>query len=115
MKPTIEQLNALSDYEINCAAVEKLGLPAHRGNGNLTYKDGKSELKPFDYCNDPRHYMPIAIEHGITIEFAKLVINKEDVVLCSSSVTKHLSGVFARDKTGRAICTAFLLMNQEPV
>lgn len=99
----------MSDYEINCAVKDKLKLPSHRGNGNLTYKDGKSILETFDYCNDPAAYMPIAIEHGISIKFCTIT----NTVTCSFLSMELTKERLTRPKheTGRAVCECFLLMD----
>ena len=132
MKPTIDQLNALSDYEINCAVAEKLGLYlvdrcvgfkatctqlGKSKDSVLTSKkkDGYS-VRIKDYCLDPCDYMPIAIEHGISIVF-----NQEEVETdYSKDFDQYVSDYYTvkslpKTQTGRAICIAFLLMNQEPV
>ena len=70
MKPTLEQLTMLSDYELNCAVAEKKGLPVRKRiskDGNSVYTDDLKGTGCFvDYCNTPNDYMPIAIEHGIS-------------------------------------------------
>jgi len=112
---TIEQLNALSDYEINCAVAEKLGKTIdhdHRSYGNsddAMWYEGKT-YHSAGYCKIPNDYMPIAIEHNITIDFSSVantvcavMIDRDiDLWVCSDDLPKP--------QAGRAVCIAYLLM-----
>ncbi len=117
MKPTIEQLNALSDYEINCAVTEKLGLDVRSKTSRFgaVLCSPKGEVQVFkDFCDLPNDYMPIAIEHGISIVF-----NQEEVETdYSKDFDQYMSDYYTvkglpKTQTGRAVCIAFLLMNGE--
>ncbi len=121
---TLEQLNELSDYEINCAVAEKLGFYAllheNMDDGQLYQlknKFGKSAVyvqetddDSFygkDYCNDPRDYMPIAIEHGISITHTGM--NGVTYIVVQQHNGRPISGLQGYE-VGRAVCIAFLLM-----
>ena len=122
MKPTIEQLNALSDYEINCAVAKKLGYRVEyeiQQNIGFTesfreqyphtiwgWKDNKSPCEQLCFTRTPDEYMPIAIEHGITIEF-----EDKKVMTCDEHGFNH-SEFMETSQTGRAVCIVFLLMTR---
>lgn len=113
MKPTINQLNALSDYEINCAVAEKLNLPdikIYPKSILVSVNDGEN-LNDYDPCTDPRDYIAIAIEHNISILFNVF----RDKVKCSWSDPKASYAVpyMPKAELGRAVCISFLLMNGE--
>ncbi len=94
MKPTLEQLNELSDYELNCAVAEKLGEPSDC-------------YMRKDYCNNPNDYMPIAIEHRINIEWLKA----PDAVMCTAGDYGNICRSINKESDlGRSVCIVFLLM-----
>ena len=93
---TLEQLNMLTEHEINCAVAEKRD----------DFKpDGKTYLL-FD-CNNPNDYMPIAINHQISIW-----MDNDGEVSCSYKGQQEGDRPMyvPKDQTGRAVCIAFLLM-----
>ena len=117
MKPTLDQLNELSDYEINCAVAEKLGyVVIKRGLGADVLIKTMRFSRPVNYCNTPNDYMPIASENCITIDF-----NTDDTV-CGAYTREGAdmsdynpydficSDDMPKSQTGRAVCIAFLLM-----
>jgi len=93
----IDQLNALSDAELNRAVKCKYD--------NIT--SAPYALFVADYCNTPNYYMPIAIEHGISI----IQGTPSCVVWCDWDNNASQTDEFPKNQTGRAICIAFLLMN----
>lgn len=97
MKPTIEQLNELTDYEINCAVYDKIHKDSESGDGYV--------MGHYYYCETPNRYMPIAIEHGIDI-----FINPDDVQCCDPK--GYATRKYPKAQTGRAVCIAYLLMEQ---
>jgi len=121
MKPTLEQINELSDYEINCAVAEKLGHVIYNKITRTHFNDHSNELliSPrgveqvwVDYCGTPNDYMPIAIKHGIDIIFSS---DGYDVQACGYSdkdfsSSDCWSSTMPKAQTGRAVCIAFLLM-----
>lgn len=113
---SLEQLNALSDYEINCAVADKY-LPCEyildgpekqvwlaNFIGDTSILEGYAEFNPCAVAND---YMPIAIEHGISIKLRR----KSDIGLPYASAPL-CDRVYAdsNDKIPRAVCIAYLLM-----
>jgi len=105
---TIDQLNALSENELILAVAVKSGIKHDLCEmTGIVDIDGPRGLsfERYNPLTNPSHYMPIAIEHGIDIDFAG------DKVYCEWEEKMY----FPKAQTGRAICTAFLLMNQEPV
>lgn len=110
MKPTLEQLNELSDYELRYEVATKKGYNfACLVDGERLQIPTKEGLVNYDPCNDPRDYMPIAIEHGITIELNPF---KKDVrcISTDSDGWQHVTALDSDKQTGRAVCIAFLLM-----
>lgn len=128
---TIEQLNALSDYEINCAvAIKENPDLGHAMDEQVTETTGSAvnfrlstptgdccDAGTYDYCNNPSDYMPIAIEHGISINFDGVDPNEFDKgidwVSCSYRGSECDMNFYPRKNTGKAVCIAFLLMNGE--
>ena len=116
---TLEQLNELSDYEINCAVAEKLGHIIYNKITRQHFNDHSNDLliSPrgveqvwVDYCGTPNDYMPIAIEHEITIDFME-----DDGTVCAIAIRPDIEEYVCSDdlpkaQTGRAVCIAFLLM-----
>jgi len=125
MKPTIEQLNMLNDYELNCAVAEKRGFKLYDntkcadGAVNIDLDNrgvhGALPCSTRNWVNLAGDYMSIAIEYCIDIEFHKAdktvqATNEghnytRDNEIQTSSIPK--------DQTGRAVCIAFLLMQTE--
>lgn len=118
---TLEQLNKMTDYEISCAAAEKIGLKLHAGfrlsNGDVYIEREigcNYNATPFytmNYCSNPSDYMPIAIEHGIDLHFSACGY---DVQACGYknkdfSSSSCWSGYLPKAQTGRAVCIAYLL------
>ena len=117
-------MNTQTDYEKNRAVAEKLRYVVKErfkdtGIVILEYLfDGKSVIRPVDYCNDPRDYMPIAIEHGIAIDF-----NRDKSTVCAVFTKNNadteiynpddyiFSEDLPKDKTGHAVVDAFLAMD----
>lgn len=104
MKPTLEQLNELQSFDIRYLVAEKLGLPV-----SCNLKDNRLQvatregLVDFDPVSNPNDYMPIAIEYGIDIKYTG-----GGNVFCAA----HWPSVITpKAQTGRAVCTAFLLMD----
>lgn len=137
MKPTLEQLQELTDYEINCAVVEKLGNYAllhenmdEKESFKLKRDHGKAaifvELKdktneytsPWEkrnYCDDPRDYMEIAKKYNINIGWSidrdrKNVIAQHDPSMHEQS--ERVKVILPKKQTGRAICIAYLMMEE---
>ena len=116
MKPTLEQLNELSDYELNCAAAEKLGLPLLERYGKSVFanidtrKCAPDQKGAIDYCNNSHDYMKLAIEHGISIW-----LDNDGEVSCSynGDINGQVSLYLPKAQTGRAVVIAFLLMGDE--
>ena len=123
MKPTLDQLNALSDYEINCAVAEKLGYEIQKSE-RLDSKfisvyelsnDGERKVwaAHISFVDMAKYYMEIAVGRCIDIGFT----TDRNQVWCSwvddSAIDE--THCYPKDQTGRAVCIAFLLMNQEPV
>jgi len=133
----IDQLNALSDYEINCAVAEKLGYRVEReiqANIGFTesfreqyphtiwgWKDNKSPCEQLCFTRTPDEYMPIAIKHAINISHS---IDRERKNIIAehypgfdfskgSRKQKRAKTVLPKAQTGRAVCITFLLMNGE--
>ena len=117
---TLDQLNQMTDYELNCAVAEKLGLDVRNKtisgrylstNGTAVLCSPKGEIQVWkDYCNTPNDYMPIAIEHGIDIEFDVMSADGEKVVCCTWAAAGGETEDYPRAQTGRAVCIAFLMM-----
>ena len=114
---TLEQFNELRDYEINCAVAEKLGHVIYNKITRAHFNDHSNDLliSPrgaeqvwVDYCGTPNDYMPIAIEHGISIVF-KI---QDTLVQClyTQNEDMHSLPYYDKSQTGRAVCIAFLLM-----
>jgi len=112
---TIEQLNALSDYEINCAVAEKLGKTIdhdHRSYGNsddAMWYEGKT-YHSAGYCKIPNDYMPIAIEHRISISFKDDTVTASCLIREFKKVDDFVQITEPKTKTGRAVCIASLLI-----
>ena len=127
---TLKQLEPMSDYEINCAVAEKLGyyallhenmdekelyrLKKIKGKNAIYVEepcrsdDDDVEWFQRDYCKNPSDYMPIAIDHGISINFGKV-----DYVWATKGEGFNSidSGAKELDQTGIAVCECFLLMD----
>ena len=126
---TLEQLNELSDYAINCAVAEKMGHdPEHEHRhynpklNDAMWYEGKT-YHSADYCNTPNDYMPIAIEHKINITHS-MYPGREDVTVMYMHPFGTPLDIVKRDRaeitvpceqTGRAVCIAFLLIRAEGV
>ena len=77
MKHTKEQLEGMSDFEIN-RAVGKSVLASSKHENHLSvnyeikavcFKDDKGNMKyEVDYCNNPSDIMPLVFEAGITMQ-----------------------------------------------
>ena len=121
----IDQLNEMSDYEINCAVAENLELivtgdpEVYLSENYLIRVYEKDEngdrgalwATLISFVDMARYYMPIAIEHGISIYFSTTgevsCVTYDDQGWATKG--KDLNST----KTGRAVCIAFLLMNGE--
>ena len=71
MKHTREQLDGMSDSEINKRIMVLLGYELSNWlNDNFGhYKHGESTIaKVIDYCQKWESIMPLAVEHGITLK-----------------------------------------------
>lgn len=71
---TKEQLQAMSDFEVNKALAEMLGLKISENQYmDYDYRDGRVVIidrysvgdTTVDYCNTPNDIMPLAFEHGV--------------------------------------------------
>ena len=117
---TKDTLDNMSEYEKNCAVADKLGHVidyAHRGPNpqynDVLWHEGETN-RSADYCNEPRDYMWIAIEYGITISqdienqevsciaYQKDLISGENVIM---------SRIYPNNETGEAVVDAFLMMD----
>ena len=80
MTYTTQQLQAMSDFEVNKALAEKLPYTHVIGDGKYPSqsddavhverrktKYGNIEEIGIDYCNNPNDIMPLAFERGISI------------------------------------------------
>ena len=109
MKYTPEELQRLSDFEINCLIDEILNLCA------LTLTDGDGE--PFlehpgtfveiDYCQNPSDIIPIAFENELDLN----CMGELDDNCVYWEVSSNHYKVENRSPL-RAICEVFILMNQ---
>jgi hypothetical protein len=68
-----EQLEKLSDFEINVKICESLGIKYEEGL-DVLFAAGKSTgdnvvavMGPVDYCNNPSDMMPLVFEAGISL------------------------------------------------
>lgn len=121
---TQEQLDAMSEYEINCAAKEKLlwlRYPDAKSieldsNQNCYWLErvGFSSYPVEKCCTKPEHYMPIAIEQGIGIMFAEDREYRGQCYCITEANDLNHNPIYhpTRDssQTGRAVITAFLMM-----
>lgn len=71
IKYTKEQLQAMSDFEVNKALAVLLGFKLSNWlNNNYGHYEveGTSLISPVrNYCNTPNDIMPLAFEHGISL------------------------------------------------
>jgi len=121
MKPTLEQLNELSDYELNCETAEKLGhVVLKRGMGDDILIKTMTTARPVNYCNNPNDYMPIAIKYKINIVHS--LENRDNVTAMyihpygtpmKVIIKERFEVVYPAVQTGRAVVIAFLLMGDE--
>jgi len=109
---TVEQLNELSNIELNKSVAVKMGMSIDcvtcSDDAIYAEMDPKGWNVEFNPCIDPRDYMPIAIKHGIDIEFWK----GYKQVMCHfvSDGEGKMTERYPEAQTGRAVCIAFLLM-----
>lgn len=72
MTYTTQQLQGMSDFEVNKALFKKLG-------NRCSYQEGTDGGLVFenwsiiDYCNNPNDIMPLAFERKIRLEYSHLV------------------------------------------
>lgn len=98
---TLEQLNELSDDKINHKVALKARIKhEYCGQTGIIDIDKGLGFERYNPCENPSHYMPIAIEHCIDIDFAG------DQVYCEFEEKMF----YPKAQTGRAVCIAFLLM-----
>ena len=93
MKPTLEQLNEMTDYAINCDVRNKL----------------RAELPTAGYCNNPNDYMPIAIEHGISPVFYKQADSMQAYLNNGQTEIGSVYPILP-ELVGKMLMIAFLLM-----
>ncbi|MDP5205461.1 hypothetical protein ORI99_00150 [Alishewanella sp. SMS9] len=71
MKHTKEQLQGMSDFEVNYALADLIGFKEIKKSGDSgLILDWHStppgfKINKADYCNNPSDIMPLAFEHGI--------------------------------------------------
>lgn len=97
----------MTPYEKNCAVSEKLGLeiqPRISTDGNKVCELVNHIAVFKDYCNDPRDYMKLAIEHEITIY---MDIGR---VKCFDPIGALDVRWHPKSQTGHAVVDAFLKM-----
>jgi len=117
-----EQLDAMKNYEINLAVAEKLGYYTGVASGKCSisihpFRESGSTARFFNPYEVPNDYMPIVIEHHISIDFdvnrnvcAVFTINYSDDYKTSDFVA---SRDLPKDQIGRAVCECFLMMETE--
>ena len=115
MTYTPKQIESMSDNEKILAVAIKAGIKHDvcemTGTVDIDSERGLS-FERYNPLENPAHYMPIAIEHEINIEF-----DRDSHKVSSHFWTKdfqtgfHHSGFFDKDQTGRAVCECFLLMD----
>ena len=106
----IDQLNALSDFELRVAVGEKRGFNVScLVAGERVQIPTREGLISYDPVTNPAQYMPIAIEHGISCITSKGL----DSLWAKCEEENEVSPVYPlhSDFMGRAVCTVFLLMN----
>ena len=103
----------MTDYEINCAVAEKLGLELEHDHRNYSPQSdsvmwyaGKT-YHDADYCNDPRDYMKLAIEYKIDITYGNI---EGQVWATARDDNGPLIDSGTKTETGRAVCEVFLMM-----
>ncbi|MBL4795906.1 MAG: hypothetical protein JKY50_00675 [Oleispira sp.] len=107
---TLEQLNELSENELILAVAIKAGIKhdvcEQTGIVDVDAERGLS-FERYNPLTNPSHYMPIAIEHDITIYI------DNGKVKCFDPVGEIDTGWLLKAQTGRAVCIAFLLMETD--
>lgn len=109
-------INKLSNNEINISVtleLLKIRYPNAKSfeydkQQNCFWKEevGVSSYEIYDYCNEHNDYMPVAIEHEISIEFY------DGLVECEAKNYKHTSEWMSKADTGRAVCECFLMTRE---
>lgn len=115
MTYTTEQLQGMSDHEINCAIAVKLNIDHYTATGLLfTSKkhDGDNVISVSgvtDYCNNPNDIMPLAFEFGLGVE--KSPLRKEWIArTCEVNMSNNQFRCFVDANPLRAIACCLLMI-----
>lgn len=117
MTYTTQQLQAMTDHEINCALAVKLNADHYTATGLLfTAKkhDGDNVVSVSgvtDYCNNPNDIMPLAFERGIGIEKNPLRIEWISRT-CEVNMSNKQFRCFIDKNPLRAIACLILMMDE---
>lgn len=117
MKHTQEQLEAMSDLEINRLVADRMG--GYAGDvgdwmpeGVKVNCEGGFFYEERDYCNNPSDIMPIAIENKISLHFMRA----DNRVQAFHSMPLNQPSIYHHDLNPyRAIAIVYLLMKQNEV
>ena len=109
---TIDNLPTMSVYEKNIAVAVKAGFNIVASNKHgIVIQNENGSRKYFEPCNNPRDYMPLAIKHGISLEFiAGIVIATWMVKNKLRTYDKFNTEEYCPNKAGEAVVDAVLLM-----
>ncbi len=113
MNQARQQIPAIRDYKKNCEVAEKLGHTVRKLKVRVCLLEETTDgvaagVKYFNPCNDPRHYMPIAMKYKLNIIFTPC--SGQVSVQANTTPEVQWSGHFPDNMVGHAVCEAFLNM-----
>lgn len=105
MTYTTQQLQAMSDFEVNKALAEKLKLRCvHLRSGMVCYQMDFGGSMAVDYCNNPNDIMPLAFERRIGGHYGKAT---PDLYFAVARLDKR---IYCDTRPLRAIACLILMM-----